>query len=203
VYLRYKDIQLIYLSPHGNGHYLVVRQSEVGEGSTVFDCQKVTTKCEKNVIHWVKLFIELSAATRDTQCQLETDRSCLGTRPGFVVSTCKAYNIWLCNCRVSRPGGSGPGRPSGMTKEGSSIMAREESNSEGSCSSSIEILGGTAIDDILASEEVIYMFFPRVRAPTRLLGLTLAGIADAKRGITYWTGEQGVAVAAVREGIKW
>jgi len=46
------------------------------------------------------------------------------------VSTCKAFDIWLCNPRVSGRGGSGPGRPSGMPRECTWITAREEACSE-------------------------------------------------------------------------
>jgi len=85
----------------------------------------------------------------------------LGTRPGILASTCKAFDFWLCNHRVSGRGGSGPGRPSGMPRECTWITAREEARSEGGGTSYIHILGATAIDDLLASEQVVWTIFPK------------------------------------------
>jgi len=122
---------------------------------TVLGCQTVPIGCDKYVICLVSLFVHMVAAAVDTLCQLETNRSCLGTRPGILTSTCKAFNFWLFNPRVSRRGRSGPGRPSGMPRECTWTTATEEVRSEGGCTSYIQILGATAIDDQLASEEVI------------------------------------------------
>jgi len=116
----------------------------------------------------------------DTLCELESDRSCLGTRPGILASTCKAFDFWLCNPRVSGRGGSGPGSPSGMPRECTWITAREEARSEGGCTSYIQILGATAIDDLLASEQVVWTFFLRVGVRIGLLGATVEGITDGE-----------------------
>jgi len=97
------------------------------------------------------------------------------------VSTCKAFDFWLCNPRVSGSGGSGPGRPSGMPRECTWITAREEACSEGGGGvPDISILGTNAFDDQLASEEVVWTFFLRVGVRIGLLGATLEGITDGE-----------------------
>jgi len=53
-----------------------------------------------------------------------SDRNYLGTRPGILASTCKAFDFCLCNPRVSGRGGSGPGRLSGMPRECTRITAK-------------------------------------------------------------------------------
>jgi hypothetical protein len=50
MYLKCKEVQLMYLSPPGNGHYLIVRQSQLGEGRTVFGYQTVPIGRDKYVI---------------------------------------------------------------------------------------------------------------------------------------------------------
>jgi len=56
---------------------------------------------------------------------------------------------------------------------------REEACSEGGGSiPDIQILGATAIDDLLASEQVVGTFFLRVGDCTGLLGATGEGITD-------------------------
>jgi hypothetical protein len=58
-------------------------------------------------------------------------------------------------------------------------MAREEACSEGNCSiPDIQILGATAFDDQLPSEQVVGSFFLRVGDFTGLLGATVEGITD-------------------------
>jgi len=99
---------------------------------------------------------------------------------GELVSTCKAFDFWLCNPSVSGRGGSGPGSPSGMPRECTWITAGEETCSEGGCTLYIQILGATAIDDLLASEQVVWMFFLRVGVRTGLPGATVEGITDGE-----------------------
>ena len=58
-------------------------------------------------------------------------------------------------------------------------MARVEACSKRSRSiPDIQILRATAFDDLLASEQVIGLFFQRVGDCTRLLGATMEGITD-------------------------
>jgi len=60
-------------------------------------------------------------------------------------------------------------------------MAREEVCSEGGGGiPDIQILGATAFDDLLASEQVVVTFFLRVGDCTRLLGATVEGITDGE-----------------------
>jgi hypothetical protein len=60
-------------------------------------------------------------------------------------------------------------------------MAGEEACSEGGGGvPNIQILGATAFDDLLASEQVIGTFFLRVGDCTRLLGATVEGITDGE-----------------------
>jgi len=122
-----------------------------------------------------------------------------GTCPGILASTCKAFDFWLCNPRVSGRGGSGPGRPSGMPRECTWITARVEARSEGGCTSNIQILVATAIDNQLASEEVVWTFFLRVGVHIRLLGVTVESISSGEIGTRHWTGEQGAAAVEAAE----
>jgi hypothetical protein len=67
-----------------------------------------------------------------------------------------------------------PGNAPGST-------AREEACSEGGgCIPDIQILGSTAFDDLLASEQVVGTFFLRVGDCTGLLGATVEGITDGE-----------------------
>jgi hypothetical protein len=60
-------------------------------------------------------------------------------------------------------------------------MARAEACSEGGGGiPDISILGATACDDLLASEQVVGTFFPRVGDCTGLLGATVEGITDGE-----------------------
>jgi hypothetical protein len=87
-----------------------------------------------------------------------------------------------------------------MPRECTWITAREEACSEGGCTSYIQILGATAIDDLLASEQVVWTFFLRVGDCTGLLGVTVESISSGEIGTRHWTGEQGAAaVVAVEE----
>jgi len=106
---------------------------------TVFGCQTVPIGCDKYVIRSMSVFVHMVAAAVDTPCELENDRSRLGTSPGILVSTCKAFDFWLCNPWVSGRGVSGPGRPSGMPRECTLITARVEARSKGGCTSYIQI----------------------------------------------------------------
>jgi len=136
----------------------------------------------------------------DTLCELETDRRCLGTSPGILASTCKAFDFWLCNPRLSGRGGSGPGRPSCMPRECTWITAREEACSEGGGGvPDILILGATTFDDLLASEEVVWTFFLRVGVRIGLLGVTVESISSGEIGTRYRTGEQGAAAVVAAE----
>jgi hypothetical protein len=59
--------------------------------------------------------------------------------------------------------------------------ATEEACSEGGGSIlDIQILGATAYDDLLASEQVVGTFFLRVGEFTGLLGATVEGITDGE-----------------------
>jgi len=116
------------------------------------------------------------------------------------VSTCKAFDFWLCNPRVSGRGGSGPGSPSGMPRECTGIMAREACSEGGGGVPDISILRANAFDDQLASEEVVWTFFLRVGVCIGLLGVTVESSSSGEIGTRHWTGEQGaVAVVAAEE----
>jgi hypothetical protein len=59
--------------------------------------------------------------------------------------------------------------------------AREEACSEGGGGiPDVQILGETAFDDLLASEQVVGTFFVRLGDCTGLLGSTVAGITDGE-----------------------
>ena len=78
-------------------------------------------------------------------------------------------------------------------------MAWEEAHSEEGCTLYIQILGAMAIDDLLASEQVVWTFFSRVEDCTGLLEVTVESISSGELGTRHWTGEQGAAVAAARK----
>jgi hypothetical protein len=79
------------------------------------------------------------------------------------------------------------------------ITAGEETRSEGGCTSYIQILGATAIDDQLASEEVVGMFFLRVGVRIGLRGVTRESISSGEIGTRHLTGEQGAAAVVAAE----
>jgi len=86
--------------------------------SIVFGCQTVPIGCDKYMIRSMSLFVHMVAAAVDALCA------------GELPPTCKAFDFWLCNPRVSGRGGSGPGRQSGMPQECTGITAREVARSE-------------------------------------------------------------------------
>jgi hypothetical protein len=83
-----------------------------------------------------------------------------------------------------------------MPRECTWIMAREAARSEGGCTSNIQLLGATAIDVQLASEEVVWTFFLSVEVRIGLLGVTVEIISSCEIGTRHWTGEQGAATVA-------
>ena len=116
------------------------------------------------------------------------------------MSTCKEFDFWLCNPRVSRRGGSGLGRPSALPLECTWITAKEETCFEGGGGiPDISKLGTNAFDDQLASEEVVWTFFLRVGVRTGLLGVTVESISSGEIGTRHWTGEQAAAAVVVAE----
>jgi len=125
---------------------------------------------------------------------------CHGKTSRILGSTCKVFDFWLFNPRMSGRGGSGPGRPSGMPRECTWITAREDACSEGGGGDpDISVLGTNAFDDQLASEEVVWMFFLTVGVRIGLLGVTVEIISSGEIGTRHWTGEQGAAVAMARK----
>jgi hypothetical protein len=62
-----------------------------------------------------------------------------------------------------------------------STARQEEWSEDGGGIPDIPILGPTAFDDLLASEQVVRTFFLRVGDFTGLLGATLEGITDGER----------------------
>jgi len=65
----------------------------------------------------VSIFVHMVVATVNALWELETDRDFFGTYPRILPSTCKAFDICLCNPRVSRRGRSAPGKQSDMPQE--------------------------------------------------------------------------------------
>jgi len=101
---------------------------------------------------------------------------------------------------VSGRGGSGPGMPSGMPRECTWIMARGEVwSEEGGGVPDILILAANAVDDLLASEEVVWMFFLKVGVCIGLLGVTVESISSGEIGTRHWPGEQEAAAVVVAE----
>jgi len=86
-----------------------------------------------------------------------------------------------------------------MPRESTWITAREEARSEGGCTSYTQILGASAIDDLLASEQVVWTFFLRVGVRIGLLGVTVESISSGEIGTRHWTGKRGAAAATARK----
>jgi hypothetical protein len=87
-----------------------------------------------------------------------------------------------------------------MPREWNWITARVEECSE-ACGGvpDIQILLANALDDLLASEEVVWTFFPRVGNCTGLLGVTVESICSGEISTRRWTGEQGAAGVVAAE----
>jgi len=119
---------------------------------------------------------------------------------GELALTCKTFNFWLCNTRVSWRDGSGPGRPSGMPRKWTRITTRQEEFSDGGGGvPDILILGTHVFDNQLCCEEVTWTFFQRVGVCVRLLGVTMDRICSGEILTRHWTGEQEAAVVVVAE----
>jgi len=157
--------------------------SRLGYGEHVFVRHRVrgSVRAVRSVRNSQVFLTECRAVAEvDTLCEVETDRSCLGTRSGILVSTCKQFDCWLCNPRVSGRGGSGLGMPSWIRQECCWITAREAAHSAGGCTSHNQTLGATTIDDLQASEQVVWTFFLNVGDSTGLQGVTVEGTADGE-----------------------
>jgi len=62
------------------------------------------------------------------------------------------------------------------------------------------ILGTNTFDDQLASEDIVWTLFLRVRVCIRLLGVTIESILSGEISTRHWTGDEGaVAVVAGEE----
>jgi len=86
-----------------------------------------------------------------------------------------------------------------MPRECTWITAREEMCSRGGRTSYIQILRATAIDDQVASEEVIGTFFLGVGVRIGLLGVTVESISGGEMGTRHRMGEQGAAAVVAAE----
>jgi len=87
-----------------------------------------------------------------------------------------------------------------MPREYARIPAREKGCSDrGGGVPGILILWATTVLDHLASEEVVWTFFLRVRVRIGVLGVTLESISSGKIGTRHWTGKQGTAAAVAAE----
>jgi len=116
--------------------------------------------------------------------------SCGGrtVRASESVSSCKAFDFWLCNPRVSGRGGCGPARQLGMPRECTWITAREQACSEGGGGlPDIPILRANAFDDLLASEVVVWTSFLRVGDSTGLLGASATTLASFRNTRVFRT----------------
>jgi len=119
-------------------------------------CQRVSIRCDKYIHCGVTLFVQSgNGGGGGGHSVMERNRSFLPSRARILALTCIAFDCWLCNPRVSTSAGSGPGRPRGMPRKCTGILARVEPYNKCGCTLHIQILCGTAIHDLLASEEVI------------------------------------------------
>jgi len=159
------DIMWLSDSPNSvrQGQFLVVWQSQLGMTSMWF------TQWAYSYTWWQLQWI---------YCKLETNRSCISTRPGILALTYKALNFSLCNLKLSDGGGSGPDRPSGMRWEWTWITVSKEMHSDSDCTSYTQIPGAITIDNLLASEQVIWTFIQRVADCKGRLGVTMKHITQ-------------------------
>jgi len=176
------------ISTCGNGCYFLVTQSHLHMTSGWF------AKSAHLYRWWQLQWIHF---------ELETDRSCLATKPGILASTCKVFDFWLCNPRVSDRGGNGLHWPSGMPLESTWITARVEVPPTGGSTSYFQILGATAFDNLLASEEGVWTFFLRVGNCTGLRGVSVESITSIEVDTRCWTAKQGPVVVAAKRGSQW
>jgi len=58
MYITCEEVQWMCCIPPGKGHYLVIRQFQLGEGRLLFGCQTVPIGCDKYVICWVSLVVQ-------------------------------------------------------------------------------------------------------------------------------------------------
>jgi len=63
---KVKEVHLMYRSPLGNEHYVVVRQSQLGEAKTLFGCQTVPICREKYMICLMSFFVRMVVVMVDT-----------------------------------------------------------------------------------------------------------------------------------------
>jgi len=73
---------------------------------------------------------------------------------------------------------------------------REEAHSKGGSTSYVQVLGGSAMNNLQASDRVVWTLFQIVRDCTEMLGVTVESISIGEIGIRYWTGEPRAAAAA-------
>jgi len=111
----------------------------------LFSCHTVSIGCSRYVICPVSLLVHMVAVSVDTHCELETDKSWLGTNPGILVSTCTDFNLWLWNQRVSGIACSGLCWLSHLLCTCNWITAWKKAHSNCGCTSDVQILGVTSI----------------------------------------------------------
>jgi len=139
----------------------------------------------KWVAEWVYVYNVIGAAV-DELCKLETNSTCHGTSPRIVVLTCNPFEILLCNTMVSGRDVRRPGRPSGMQWQDTWIVARVEVHLEGYCTSIMQILAATAMNDLLANDEVLRLFHPTLEVHIGLLEVTVENILVGGIGTRHW-----------------
>jgi hypothetical protein len=83
-----------------------------------------------------------------------------------------------------------------MSRDNTWITAMEEVHSHGVCTSYIAIRIASAIDDLLASEQVIWTFFRSVGNCTGLQAVPMESITCGKIGSRDWVSEQDATVGA-------
>jgi len=79
-------------------------------------------------------------------------------------------------------------------------MTRDEEYSKGHCTSYIQLVRGSDINDVLHNEKIVWIFFLRVGDYTGLLGVTVETISRAEIGTRQWIGKQEAVAAMAGRG---
>jgi len=165
----------------------------------LFHCKTVPIRCDKYINWLMSQFIQ-RGGSGDRHTQVENNENCLASRAAILALTRKAFDFWVCNARVNRWDGSGHGTTSGMPLKCTGIQPKVDPYYQCGCTSYIQILGCTAIEDLLAYEEAIGKFYLRVWDCTGLLGVTMEYISSGEIGTRDSTGVQGTVVAEAKWG---
>lgn len=169
----------MWLFPPRNEWCLVVTQSKLGDGRMLFSCKTVPIRCDKYINWLISEFIQ-RGGSGDSHTQVENNGNCLASSAAIQALTCKAFVFCVCDAKLNRWDGGGHGTTSGMPLKSTGIQPKVDAYYQCGCTSYIQILGCTAIENLLAYKEVIWTFYLTVWDCTGQLGVTLEYISSGE-----------------------